>query len=121
MYNLRYADKHGRDRKNPWSIRHTAIYQRFNSATKSSIWILLQPSEVSYKDLKDAVEDFDNTTHLDQSKLLLHELFFWNANKNWRDYINFLQKELLTLVSDHTNGVWLGSTLLASVPSRALR
>lgn len=97
MYNLRYADKHGLDRKNPWSIRHTAIYQQFNSVTQSSIWILLQPSEASYRDFKDALEHLDCTTLSGQSKLFLHELFFWNADRNWRDYINFLQRELLTL------------------------
>ena len=111
MYNLRYADKHGRDRKNPWSIRHTAIYQQFNSVTQSSIWILLQPSEASYRDFKDALEHLDCTTLSGQSKLFLHELFFWNADRNWRDYINFLQRELLTLVSDHFNEAQLGATL----------
>jgi len=97
MYNLRYAARHGRERKTPWTIRHTAIYHRFNLKTRSSLWILLQPSEDSYNDLK---ELYHNTDCGGQSghRGLLHELFFWGVEGNWREYINYLQKELLVLV-----------------------
>ncbi|KAF2732805.1 hypothetical protein EJ04DRAFT_565675 [Polyplosphaeria fusca] len=96
MYNLRYAAKHGRQRRNPWAIRHMAIYHRFNLNTQSSLWILLQPSEDSYNDLKKLYHDTDCRGQSGH-RGLLHELFFWDVEGNWREYINYLQKELLVL------------------------
>ncbi|KAH8587929.1 hypothetical protein B0O99DRAFT_601212 [Bisporella sp. PMI_857] len=96
-YNLRYPDKHGRDLNDPWSIRNMAVYQQFNSVTTSSSWIILQPSKACYRLLR----DFSNGSEYSQARIsglpLVNMLYFWSIEKNWRDYINYLEKELLIL------------------------
>lgn len=95
-YNLRYVEKHGRDLKSPWSVRHMAVYQQFNAEKRSSKWILLHPSAAARQQLKKVVSDVACHGPVDQR--FLHLTFLWVTEKNWREYVNYLQKEFRPLV-----------------------
>ena len=97
MYNLRYVDKHNRELNNPWSLRQTAVYQKYTSETRASTWILLQPSEQAYKSLRNNMATTGNLVY-DISIFWLHNIIFRSTEKNWRHYINYLQSNFQSLV-----------------------
>jgi hypothetical protein len=81
---------------NPWSIRHTAICERYNATNKTTRWILIQPSD----DFKaQALEYMDSTTDQRPNALGLHMLFMFSSATHWREYTNFLEHKLNELVS----------------------
>lgn len=95
-YNIRYVEKHGRDLKNPWLVRHMAVYHRFNAEKKSSKWILLHPSAIVCQQLEKVVSDV--ACHGPADRRFLHLTFLWITEKKWREYVNYLQKEFTALV-----------------------
>lgn len=97
-YNIRYVVKHGRNLKNPWSVRHMAVYQRFDGETDSSAWILLQPADSVYQQLQENAVDSSGSIEADKHKKSLHLAFLWSTEKNWREYVNYLQDQFKILV-----------------------
>ncbi|CZR63125.1 uncharacterized protein PAC_13022 [Phialocephala subalpina] len=95
-YNLRYAHKHGRQLRDPWSIRHSAIYQRCEQKTESTCCIIIQPSEAFYCQLKQLLH-LNGTRSAPAITAVIHSAFLWDTERNWRQYINYLEKELSTL------------------------
>jgi hypothetical protein len=103
VYNIRYVDKHHRQLQNPWSIRQTGVYQSYVSKTKCSVSIVLQPSERAYCRIRD---EMMREVHLAcdiASVFGIHSIIIQNTQQNWRQYINYLQKELLVLVGKRPN------------------
>jgi hypothetical protein len=98
VYNLRYPEEHGRDLRDPWSMRHTAIYQKYDVEKDTSVWILLQPSKACYQQLRQIFLSDKFGSLQKHRKHFWHMLFMWSFEQNWRDYINFLEKDLTTLV-----------------------
>ncbi|KAH9214233.1 hypothetical protein DL95DRAFT_504108 [Leptodontidium sp. 2 PMI_412] len=96
-YNLRYADKHGRQLRDPWSIRHSAIYQRCEQKAKSTCCVIIQPSETFYCQLKQLLHLGNGTRSAPATTAVIHSAFLWDTERNWRQYINYLEKELSTL------------------------
>ena len=74
-----------------------AVYQKYDSITKTSIWILLQPSAEVYEQLVEIAANFSNKA--DGSEVLLHFTFLWSIENNWRGYLNYLEQEMRHLVS----------------------
>lgn len=97
-YNLRYAHKHGRQLRDPWSIRHSAIYQRCEQKTKSTCCVIIQPSEAFYCQLKQLLH-LNGARSAPAITAVIHSAFLWDTERNWRQYINYLEKDLSTLVS----------------------
>ncbi|KUJ08141.1 uncharacterized protein LY89DRAFT_350958 [Mollisia scopiformis] len=95
-YNVRYAHKHGRQLRDPWSIRHSAIYQRYEQKTNSTHWVIIQPSESFYCQLKQFLHP-NRTTSALETAAVIHSAFLWDGGRNWRQYINYLEKELSNL------------------------
>lgn len=99
-YNLRYATKNGRQHGDPWSIRQSGVYHKFNTKTHTSVWILLQPSRGVYNAIS------PSTLHLNQlsvpaaqsNTLLLHLRIFLDSEREWRGYTNSLTDRLRSKV-----------------------
>jgi hypothetical protein len=102
-YCLRYIAKHGREQQNPWSLRQTAVYQRYDSTSRTSKWMIIQPSErlqvelTEYLELKDTITGSVTITSCDAHTV--HAMVFSSTERNWREYMNTLQRELSILVS----------------------
>ncbi|KAK6337401.1 hypothetical protein TWF730_002802 [Orbilia blumenaviensis] len=91
-YNLRYFERHGRERQDPWSCRQSVIYQRYNFATTaSSAWIVVQAPER----LKTTLDDVG--IHCLQNPLFFHIRILDAAVANNWEYIEYLSDQLLNL------------------------
>ena len=112
-YNIRYPARNQRQTHgSPWSIRHTAVYEHHNSASGSSRWIIVQPSE----NLRAQIMEYLGSTFSIGSTgagiggldpLELHSAVLISAERDWRSYLNDLEKDLKLLVGfkywlDHT-------------------
>lgn len=69
------------------------FYQSYNFETRSSFWILLQPTENVSRLAS------DGTTVGDGDFLRLITLFCLSTLENWRWYLNSLDRRLVELVS----------------------
>jgi hypothetical protein len=97
-YNLKYVAPHGRTfPKDPFSIRETGIYHKFDSEAQESIWIFMQAS--------DALKDRLRRTHerskdiVPMNQFLMHASIFHNLSEYWRDYLVYLEDTFSKLVS----------------------
>ena len=99
-YNVRYMERNERNRGSSWSLRQTGVYQRYDTIKKSSVWILLQPSDYMRRRLSETLKQ-DCNFHDDNSigPLHLHGLFLSASERNWSDYIEHTQREIESLVS----------------------
>ena len=87
----------------PWSVRHMAVYHKFNSRKNCSVWILLQASQHTRNQLVDHIlrQDYavkKNTPAGTDDPFLCHMLLLMPTSENWRWYINYLEDELESLV-----------------------
>lgn len=110
-YNVRYVENHGWDLENPWSVRHMAVYHQFDAEKKSSNWILLHPSAAVRQQLEKVVSEVACAGPADRR--FLHLIFLWSTEKNWRDYVNYLENEFKALVC-----TFLWAALLGGHPRR---
>lgn len=99
-YNLKYAEKNNRLPEDPWSVRQTCVYQKFEYDCKRSTWILVQPSERARNRLQEVfksrtTEDIDRSVH---NPLDIHLLFISASAENWRWYFNYLEESLIDMV-----------------------
>jgi hypothetical protein len=89
------VEKNGRNWGSPWSLRQTAVYQRFDIKSKKSAWILMQPSTHIRDWLENNLSGIDK---LDESFMLLHLLFLSSMEENWTDYLDDLILQVNALV-----------------------
>lgn len=99
-YNIKYVEKNERLENDPWSVRQTCVYQKFEYSKKSSTWILVQPSEKVQSRLPEVfkartTEDIENSVH---NPLDVHLVFLSAAAENWRWYYNSLEEKLADMV-----------------------
>ncbi|KAH0613689.1 uncharacterized protein H6S33_005575 [Morchella sextelata] len=106
-YNIKFAEEHGRKEKedeppkDPWSIRQTCIYQKFEYEKKSSTWIMVQPSDKATTRLNEvfkarAEEYIEDTVH---NPMDIHLVFLSGAAENWRWYYNYLENKLYDMTT----------------------
>jgi hypothetical protein len=92
-YNLRFVEPHGRQLADPWSYRHSAIYQKFFITEHQSTFIVIhQPLQ-----LPDNLQDIQTGSR--GQPLSLHIRYIKSANHYWRDYLKYRSIELLSFVS----------------------
>ena len=94
-YAIRYVARNGRSSGSPWSLRQTAAYQRFDSQSGKSVWILLQPSAEGRRRFEEVQQSNTSTTH----PMLLHVVLLFTTVAGWKDYIAYLRQCLDTFVS----------------------
>ncbi|MCJ1453190.1 hypothetical protein MMC28_003536 [Mycoblastus sanguinarius] len=98
-YNLQFFELNGRSVNTPWSLRQTGVYQKVNFQTKTTVWILLQPSKRAEKRLKDAFGSRTSQTPLTEmnSPMKLHQPFLHVAVSGWNEYVAYLRKDVNAL------------------------
>lgn len=96
-FNVRYPEKNGRSRGDPWSMRQTGIYHAYDHEAQRSICILLQPP--SYI-LEAITKDWKLNSMGSSHALLLHllSLLEWK----WHSYLDYLWSCLRPFVSSWT-------------------
>lgn len=99
-YNIKYVERNYRLPDEPWSVRQTCIYQKFEYSKKSSTWILVQPSEQVQSRIREVfrsrtTEDIGDSVH---NPLDMHLVFLSAAAENWRWYYNSLEEKLVEMV-----------------------
>lgn len=111
---LKYPEDNGRgEGADPWSIRQTGVYQRFESETRTSLWILLQPKQQTAADSRIKNLLIANTKgdsfELEEQPPLVGLITLSTYFANWRAYMAYYEKEELTLVclASHNNVVVL--------------
>ena len=90
------AENHRGDKRAPFSERQTAIYHQYKSESDQSTWIILQASCRARICLRDFKVKSSNTTFSDQVRL--HVVLLLDLANTWREYINFLEDQLVELV-----------------------
>ncbi|KAA8895938.1 hypothetical protein FN846DRAFT_967298 [Sphaerosporella brunnea] len=90
-YNIRYAAKNGRNTGgDKWSIRQTAICERYDSTAEQSRWIMIQ-LPAAFK--TQAIAHMNAGTGR-PNPLVLHLMLFLSCGRDWREYINDLEEGL---------------------------
>lgn len=97
FYTFRYAEYKGLPNE-PWVIRQTGVYQKYNLRTKTSLYILLNavPDSAAYQRV---LKSFSNhQVQLRLSPLWLHAVIHASYFMSWRGYIAEYEKRLLPIV-----------------------
>jgi hypothetical protein len=96
-YYIKYVAPHGRTfPKDPFSVRETGVYHKFDSASQESTWIFMQASD-SFKDrLRRTYERSNDTVPMNQ--FLMHASIFYSVSEHWRDYLVYLEDTFSKLV-----------------------
>ena len=97
-YNIKYVAPHGRAfPKDPFSIRETGVYHKFDSGTQESTWIYMQASEALEGRLRRTYERSNDTVPMNQ--FLMHASILHSVSEYWRDYLVYLEDTFSKLVS----------------------
>ena len=96
-YALRYIELNHRSTKNPWSLRQTAVYQRYNSKSESSTWVIISASEK----MEICLDRYLKSKHAfgTQNPFEIHLLLLETALANWRPFIISLTQKINEQVS----------------------
>ena len=84
-YAFRYAERNNRSVQEPWSIRQTAIYQKFKATYRSSSWVMIAASERTETSLDRYIKSCENITQLNPFEI--HLVVLDTILANWRPYI----------------------------------
>ncbi|KUJ21645.1 uncharacterized protein LY89DRAFT_729158 [Mollisia scopiformis] len=104
-YGFRYVELNHRTlarRENPdydpWSVRQSAVYQRYDSKYNRIMFILITPSETARKNLEEAVKNaIARPGRLNAFDL--HRILLSTLHENWRLYVRSLEN-LMTQQSE---------------------
>ena len=97
-YLLRYPEKHGRTTKNPWSMRQVAVHRSNDHETKTSQWIFIHLPQSLQTELVDSLKRRRSELPEEVGTPSL-DFVLAGTLQHWRDYVNFLESEIGTLVS----------------------
>ncbi|KAL0631044.1 hypothetical protein Q9L58_010100, partial [Maublancomyces gigas] len=98
-YILRYVEQHQRPgRGNPWSVRQTGVYHKFEIPTQNNTWIFLQPCTRF-------IERLEQLNGMD-CNFSVHLLLLSSSVGSWREYIDWLEEKFTEL-----SGVAISSRL----------
>lgn len=97
-YNIRFVELNGRNSGDPWSLRQIGVYEKFNFQSRSSKWILLQPSPAALQALEDGLRSREHDLHSFTNLMSLHTRLLFTSSRQWPDYIDYLRAQLERLV-----------------------
>ncbi len=103
-YNLYHVEQHGRSNlKDPWSIRQTAVYQKFSFNDERSTWTMVQLAKpirnIIEKVIAGAKPRSSTTRGHWLLPILIHTMILTMSQREWKTYIHYLAKRLASLVS----------------------
>ncbi|KAK6354813.1 hypothetical protein TWF696_003945 [Orbilia brochopaga] len=94
-YLFKYVDLHGRDQKSPddpFVIRQTGVYHKYDPHAKNAVWIFVQSSE-SLKERLEALFVRYKDTPIDVAlQVEIHFLVLTHGARNWRPYMRHLEE-----------------------------
>jgi len=83
----------------PWSVRQTVVYQRYDSSQDKIALLLIAPSDEAKGNLEqEALRLTGAEKHL--NPFHLHLILVGTMQDNWRLYIRHLEQALIKQVSD---------------------
>lgn len=88
----------GRNCGDPWSLRQIGVYEKLNFETRSSKWILLQPSSVALQSLEDGLRSRKHDLDCVTNSMSLHTILLFTSSRQWPDYIDHLRAQVESLV-----------------------
>jgi len=98
-YGLRYVEENGYgNRKDPWSVRQTAIYHKYEK--EMGTWILISPSKQAKAKIIENINLEKLKTGV-KNPFELHVVLLDTALANWRWYI----KSLVEQVTEHSSRI----------------
>ena len=97
-YNIRFVELNERDSGDPWSLRQMGVYEKFKFQSRSSKWILLQPSPAALQALEDGLRSRGHDLHSFTNSMSLHTRLLFTSSRQWPDYIDYLRAQLERLV-----------------------
>jgi len=93
-YAIVYMDKHGRDLKDPWSLRQLGVYNEISDDFSRSHCVLLDLAKHAEPHLREFVEASPG-----RSRLAFHIELLLHLGSNWTEYIEYLEMQLREHVS----------------------
>ncbi|KAH8699081.1 hypothetical protein BGW36DRAFT_449225 [Talaromyces proteolyticus] len=99
-YICKYAFfKPNEEGKDPWSLRQTGVYQKYDLKTKSATWIFLHPTNVSVFQtrLNQILKSTEGSRKIQEHPLLLHNILFSSVFPQWREYLAYYERKILSL------------------------
>ena len=100
-YSIRHYELHGRELEDPWSCRHTAVYQKYllESKCNHSTWIIVQ-SPRTFRENRGAIATELDNRHSTWKKhpMALHLGYLAACGMQWRKYLNHMSEQLTILV-----------------------
>ena len=106
-YNLYHVEQHGRSNlKDPWSIRQTAVYQKFSFNDERSTWTMVQLAKpirnIIEKVIAGAKPRSSTTRGHWLLPILVHTMILTMSQRKWKTYIHYLAERLASLVSQRS-------------------
>jgi hypothetical protein len=99
-YGLRYVEKNGYgDKKEPWSVRQTAIYQKYKDGMET--WVFISASKQAETKAIEFIDQFGINRPVSTTPFDLHLILLEVALANWRWYI----KSLVERTTEHSSRV----------------
>ncbi|KAL4742701.1 hypothetical protein BDV11DRAFT_202562 [Aspergillus similis] len=103
IYIIKYAfDKSPVDKgRDPWVLRQTGVYHKYEFATRSSTWLFLNPTtECRFQDrLKRCLLSPAERSSLQRNPLLIHSMLFGTFFPAWREYLKHLEGRMLPVAN----------------------
>ncbi|KAE8382719.1 hypothetical protein BDV26DRAFT_288279 [Aspergillus bertholletiae] len=99
-YIFKYAfQKTNVDKPDSWTVRQTGVYQKYDTVTKHSTWIFLNPTKdcLFQQRLMDMLMSPPQCSQLTAHPLLIHNLLFATFFPNWREYLGVHEAKVLTV------------------------
>ncbi|KAL2839735.1 hypothetical protein BJY01DRAFT_250335 [Aspergillus pseudoustus] len=95
-YNIQYVEKHGRQIKDPWSLRQTGVYHQRCPREGKSRWVLLNPSTALRSEITEiGIHPGGRPLEADTMHLwALHAHILHKLGSNWTEYVEYLASEL---------------------------
>ncbi|KAJ5160877.1 uncharacterized protein N7482_007881 [Penicillium canariense] len=101
-YLMKYAFcKSLEDNLDPWVIRQTAVYQKYDTETNQSTWIFLNPTPdcVFQKRLATLLQIPRQVLAFKRQPLLIHNVLSGTFFPLWRDYLAYYERKVLTIAN----------------------
>lgn len=99
FYTFKHAERKGKSNE-PWVIRQTGVYQKFDFEKGSSLFIVFNvvPNSLAHRRVLDCL--MNHQKQVQASPLWLHEIIHASYFMSWRDYIAEYESRLLPIVSN---------------------
>ena len=104
-YLFKYVECHNESQAaiNPWQIRQMAIYQKYDLQSRRSIDQIIRISNAMQQGVKRILPTSRNELQTIFDWESLHLTCFGSVLKNWRQFINYLDREISKMVPEHAH------------------